>query len=205
MILDIKMMLPQSFFQSNDVVRIARELIGCSLHSLTDGHYCSGIIIETEAYAGITDKASHAYGGRYTERTKVLYLPAAHMYVYMCYGMHMLFNIVTADENTPHAVLIRALLPLQGIEVMRERRGAKVKDSALCDGPGKLSQALAIGKQHNAKLLSKDSVWIERHSVFPEEAVLAGARIGVDYAEEDALLPYRFSVDKNLSSLQRKQ
>ncbi|MCK9447670.1 MAG: DNA-3-methyladenine glycosylase [Bacteroidales bacterium] len=190
-------MLPSSFFEHEDVVAIAKRLIGCSLHSVVDGVYCSGLIIEAEAYAGAVDKASHAFGGRYTGRTKTLYLSAGHMYVYLCYGMHHLFNIVTAPQGIPHAVLIRALLPLTGIEAMQERRGNKIPFNRLCHGPGNLTKAMGISTIHNGLMLAEGYIWIESGRQIPEAAIEASARIGVQYAQEDALLPYRFTLAEN--------
>ena len=137
------MILPESFYNRKDVVKIARELLGKIL--VTEfGVRTSGIIVETEAYAGITDKASHAYGGRRTGRTEVMYSPGGTAYVYLCYGIHHLFNVVTNIEGIPHAVLIRAIEPVEGIETMLERRGKTKLSPSLTAGPGALSQALGI-------------------------------------------------------------
>jgi DNA-3-methyladenine glycosylase len=197
------MMLPLSFFQHDDVVGIASQLIGFSLHTLQDGVHSAGIIIETEAYAGVTDRASHAFGGRKTDRTSTMYLSGGHVYIYLCYGMHHLFNIVTADEGIPHAVLIRALLPIKGLEVMKARRGGRSSLSKLCEGPGNLTKAMGISTRHNAMKLSKGVLWLEREVDFPQHHILAGPRIGIDYAGADALLPYRFRLsDQALANQQ---
>ena len=185
-------MLPLSFFQHDDVVEIARQLIGCSLHTLQNGVHCAGMIIETEAYAGVTDRASHAFGGRKTDRTSTMYLRGGHIYVYLCYGMHHLFNIVTAGEGIPHAVLIRALLPTEGLEAMKSSRGGRAAFSKLCEGPGNLTKAMGISIRHNGMKLSKGALWLERDVDFPQHHIHAGPRIGIDYAGADALLPYRF-------------
>lgn len=186
------MLLPLSFFQHDDVVEIARQLIGCSLHTLQNGVHSAGIIIETEAYAGVTDRASHAYGGRKTDRTSTMYLQGGHVYVYLCYGMHHLFNIVTADEGIPHAVLIRSLLPTVGVEVMKARRGSRAAFAKLCEGPGNLTKAMGISMWHNSMKLTEDILWLEHDKDYPQHHILAGPRIGIDYAGTDALLPYRF-------------
>ena len=121
-----------------------------------------------------------------------MYLSGGHVYVYRCYGLHQLFNIVTAANEIPHAVLIRALHPVKGIEAMKSRRGSKAQLAKLCEGPGNLTKAMGISISHNGKMLSKNTLWIEAGIRFPESQIQSGPRIGVDYAGEDALLPYRF-------------
>lgn len=184
--------LDSSFYHRPDVVGVAKDLIGKKLCTHIDGSLTTGIITETEAYAGLTDKASHAYGGRFTERTKTMYATGGISYVYLCYGIHHLFNVVTYLESIPHAVLIRGIRPLEGIEMMLERRKAK-KLKRLSDGPGKLSKALGIGKAQNAISLLQDEIWIEETDVIvPEQELLVGPRVGIDYAEEHKELPWRF-------------
>lgn len=184
--------LPESYYLQTDVVFLARDLIGKRLCTHIEGVYCSGLISETEAYAGIEDKASHAYGGRFTDRTKTMYAAGGTSYVYLCYGVHQLFNVVTNVEGIPHAILIRGIKPEQGVEHMLKRRN-RSKKNGLSDGPGKLSKALGIGKAHNAISLLDDCIWIEDVSkAVPDEAVNVGPRIGIDYAEEHKDLPYRF-------------
>lgn len=184
--------IPASFFLQMNVVSLAKQLIGCRLNTFIDGKFCSGTVIETEAYAGETDKASHAFGGRKSARTSVMYNEGGIAYVYFCYGMHYLFNVVTAVEGVPHAILIRALLPVEGIETMQNRRGFKVKFSQLTNGPGKLTKAMGIGKTHNGIPLKEGRIWFENASQKLAGEIVATPRIGIDYAEEDALLPYRF-------------
>lgn len=184
--------LDNSFYKRPDVVSIAKELIGKKLCTHIDGLLTSGFITETEAYAGVTDKASHAYGDRFTDRTKTMYLPGGTSYVYLCYGVHYLFNVVTHLEGTPHAVLIRGIRPLEGIEIMQERRGGK-NPKGLADGPGKLSKAMGISKSQNAISLLADEVWIEATDIEVEGMhISTGPRIGIDYAEEHKDLPWRF-------------
>jgi DNA-3-methyladenine glycosylase len=196
--------VPLSFYRQTDVVRIARELLGKSLFTDSKGIITGGIITETEAYAGVTDKASHAYGGRFTERTQIMYRDGGYAYVYLCYGIHSLFNIVTNSQGIPHAILIRAILPTTGIDTMLERRGMKIAGAGFCKGPGKVSKALDIHYSHTGLLLSNKAakgaemkIWIEESDgIVPAEDLIITPRIGVDYAGEDALLPYRFELKK---------
>jgi DNA-3-methyladenine glycosylase len=133
--------LSPSYFQQEHVVTLAEELIGCKMNAISDGIHCSGIVAETEAYEGITDKASHAYMGRKTDRTSVMYRKGGVAYVYLCYGMHYLFNVVTAGENVPHAILIRAVLPCEGVETMQRRRGENIRFEQLANGPVKTDKS----------------------------------------------------------------
>lgn len=187
-------MLPADFYIRSDVVQIARELLGKVLVVKSGGQRCSGIISETEAYAGITDKASHAYGGRRTARTEPMYLRGGHAYVYLCYGIHNLFNVVTNIENIPHAVLIRAIKPLENTELMIARAAEKrMKGDGI--GPGKVTAMLGIGLEHNGASLLSDNLFIADYGIHINESdIECGKRIGVDYAAEDAELPYRFWV-----------
>lgn len=185
--------IPFSFFQRDAVQEIARDLLGKVLVTCFEGMKTSGRIVETEAYAGVTDRASHAFGGRLTERTRVMYEPGGLSYVYLCYGMHHLCNVVTNDVDVPHAVLIRALEPMDGVDVMQRRTGGRLRETQLCSGPGRLSKALGISTKHTGLPLSGDYFFIGDDGYVPDESViLATPRIGVDYAGDDAALPYRF-------------
>ena len=190
--------LPFSFYQSNDVNALALQLLGKRLFTRINGALTGGIIVETEAYKGVEDKASHAYGGRFTDRTRVMYENGGLSYVYLCYGIHHLFNVVTGPEATPHAVLIRGLEPLTGLELMMERRGMSVLKPNITAGPGALAKAMGIDRLLNAKDLTGEEIWIEES--LPDwniaEAV-AGPRVGVDYAGDHALLPWRYYVKGN--------
>ena len=196
--------VPASFYHQADVVKIARDLLGKSLYTSYLGVVTGGIITETEAYAGVTDKASHAYGGRFTDRTRTMYREGGCAYVYLCYGIHSLFNIVTNVEGIPHAVLIRGLFPTVGTDVMLERRGVKKMDKDFCIGPGKVSKSLGIHYSHSGLLLTasvtgKDAmkIWIEEEDrLIINNKIISTPRIGVDYAQEDALLPYRFELKR---------
>ena len=187
--------LPRRFYEGTDVVGIARDLIGKVLVTHIDGKLTSARIVETEAYAGVTDKASHAYGGRRTNRTEVMFGRGGVAYVYLCYGIHHLFNVVTHAAETPHAVLIRAGEPLEGADVMRKRTGKRPGDKSLGRGPGNISKALGITTALTGESLLGNLIYIADDGfAYAPEDIVASARIGVDYAGQDALLPYRFSV-----------
>ena len=184
------------FYVREDVVQISRELLGKVLCTNLNGQVTKAIITETEAYAGVSDKASHAYGGRRTKRTEPLYMSGGTAYVYLCYGIHHLFNVVTNNTGTPYAVLIRAGSSFEGGELMHKRRNKRHGDKSLLTGPGSLSQALGITTELTGTNLMGDQIWIEDHEIFvAAEEIAAGPRVGIDYAEEDSTRPYRFIVD----------
>jgi len=172
--------------------RIARFFLGKFLCVQAPDGYAEGMITETEAYGGPLDKASHAFGNRRTARTEIMFAPGGAAYVYFCYGMHRLFNIVTGPQDSPQAVLVRAVQISAGHEVVRLRRpGVKEKDWA--SGPGRVCAALGIAMSHNRSDLLGETIWIEdRGIVPPSRQVKRTPRIGVDYAEEWALKPWRF-------------
>jgi DNA-3-methyladenine glycosylase len=187
------MKLPLSFYLRDDVVAIARELPGKVIVTRFDGKLTSGIITETEAYAGVVDRASHAYGGRRTTRTEIMFRRGGTAYIYLCYGVHSLFNVVTNKEDIPHAVLVRAIEPLDGLQVILERLGAEAVRKNMCNGPGKASKALGLHFSDSGTDLLGDTIWLEdRKITVKSKDVLASPRIGIDYAGEDAKLPYRF-------------
>jgi len=190
--------LPQSFYQSHDVVGISRALLGKFLMTEIDGVRTGGMVVETEAYCGETDKACHAHLNRRTKRTEIMFGPGGHAYVYLCYGIHHLFNIVTNVKGKADAVLIRAIEPTEGVEVMQQRRDMQKLQPRLTAGPGSLSKALGISTQHYGSLLINPPIWIEDRGVgIPESSIIASPRVGVDYAEEDAALPWRFRMKGN--------
>lgn len=190
----MKNQLKEAYYQNPDVLFLARDLIGKTLCTRINGVLTGGIITETEAYAGVTDKASHAYGNRRTKRTETMYSAGGVSYVYLCYGIHRLFNIVTNAADIPHAILVRAIYPGIGIEEILRRRGVKPSPT-LCIGPGKVSQALGIDLMHNNLSLNGKVIWIQDdHVNINPKDIQVGPRIGVDYAAEDAKLPYRFWV-----------
>ena len=184
--------LPKYFYQREDVLTIAEELLGKLLVTRFEGQLSSGRIIETEAYAGVSDRASHAFGGKLTNRTAPLYEPGGISYVYLCYGIHHLFNVVTHKKGTPHAVLIRAVEPIEGIDIMQQRIPNSPL-STLGRGPGKLSRALGIHTRHTGMGLQGKELFIyDDGCSYSKNQIQRYPRIGVDYAGEDALLPYRF-------------
>jgi DNA-3-methyladenine glycosylase len=190
--------LPESYYIGNDVVSIARDLIGKYLFTRIDGLITGGYIVETEAYNGIIDKASHAYGNRQTPRTSTMFQQGGIAYVYLCYGIHEMLNVVTSVEGQPHAVLIRAINPTIGLDVMQARRNMAVIKPTITMGPGSVAKALGISRKINAISFQSDTLWIEDQGLtFPDETVAAVPRVGVDYAKEDALLPYRFYAKGN--------
>jgi len=196
------MPLSRSFYLRADVAQIARDLLGKLLVTRMDGVATSGIICETEAYAGVTDRASHAFGGRRTARTEVMYARGGTAYVYFCYGMHSLFNVVTNQKDIPHAVLVRGIFPVDGIETMLLRAGKTKVSGDFGTGPGRVAKILGIHCSHTGLDLVKmpvnktvPAIWIEGREVsFGPADIMAGPRVGIGYAGEDALLPYRFWV-----------
>jgi len=189
------MKLPQSFYERDDVVQISRELLGKYLFTYIDGDLTGGYIVETEAYNGVIDRASHAFGNRQTPRTQIMFGHGGVSYVYLCYGIHEMFNVVTNTEGTPHAILIRAVHPTDGLDIMLLRRNMEKVKNNITSGPGSVAQALGISRKINAISLQSDVLWIEdRGMTFPNEAIAAVPRVGVAYAGPDALLPYRFYV-----------
>ncbi|WET50192.1 DNA-3-methyladenine glycosylase [Chryseobacterium indologenes] len=192
------MKLPLSYYSNQDVLFMAQDLLGKVLFTNIDGEITAGIIVETEAYHGVSDKASHAYGGRRTDRTETLYNQGGISYVYLCYGIHHLFNVVTSVEDDPHAVLVRAVEPLIGKEIMEMRRNMPASKAAISAGPGSAAKALGIDRSFNKKDLNGSDIWIEDHGIhYSSDTIVAGPRIGVAYAQEDALLPWRFFVNGN--------
>ena len=190
--------LPYSFYQQEDVIDLAKQLLGKQLFTLIDGELTGGTIVETEAYNGVIDKASHSYGGRFTPRTSTMYEAGGVAYVYLCYGIHHLFNVVTGIKGNPQAVLIRGLAPIVGIETMLKRRKMLSLASRITAGPGALSQALGIDKKLNTKDLLGDEIWMEDNKItYKQDQVVASPRVGVAYAEDHALLPYRFYIKGN--------
>lgn len=190
--------LTRDFYDRDDVVAVSRDLLGKVLCSRIGGELCRAVITETEAYAGESDRASHAFGGRRTARTEPMYARGGRAYVYLCYGIHHLFNVVTGRAGVPHAVLVRGGRPLSGETRMRERRGGRRPARALMDGPGKLAQALGITTAVTGETLAGRRIWIEDHGIrVPADEIEVGPRIGVDYAGADASRPYRFLVSQD--------
>ena len=185
--------LNKSFYQRNDVLKIAKELIGKVLVTCFDNTITAGRIVETEAYNGVIDMASHAYNNKRTQRTEIMYASGGVGYVYLCYGIHHLFNVVTNIENIPDAVLIRAIEPMVGQEQMLLRARKSIIDNTITKGPGNLSRALGIYKMHSGIDLAGSDIFVADDGYVPDlREIKITPRIGVDYAGEDAFLPYRF-------------
>ena len=189
--------LPLSFYLREDVLTIAKELLGKVLVTNWDGELTSGRIVETEAYAGELDRASHASKGR-TERTAVMYGSGGQAYVYLCYGIHQMFNIVTSKEGEPHAILIRAIEPVEGKEIMLERTGKKTWDNTVTSGPGRVGKALGFHTSQCGLSLVSDELYIADDGFHVKEsAIVSSPRIGVDYAGAHAEWHYRFYIKGN--------
>jgi len=187
--------LPEAFYQRKDVVRIARELLGKLLVTRFDGRQTAGRIVEVEAYNGVVDKASHSYGGRRTKRTEIMYGHGGLAYVYLIYGIHHLFNVVTNVADVPHAILVRGIEPVDGIDTMLYRMKKEQPDYTVGRGPGNVSKALGIHTSHTGISLLGDTIFIASDGVrITPSRIVATPRIGVGYAAEDALLSYRFYV-----------
>ncbi|MXV50487.1 DNA-3-methyladenine glycosylase [Pedobacter sp. HMF7647] len=196
------MKLSDDFYRREDVVLIAKELLGKFLYTRINGIVTGGMIVETEAYRGPEDRGSHAYNGRRTPRNETMYAAGGHVYMYICYGIHDMLNIVTGQEGTSHAVLIRAVDPTEGIDIMRERRNIFGNDSQLCKGPGALAKALGLAKIHNGTSLHGSEIWIEDRNVnYSEDQIIASPRIGMNFAGPYKTIPWRFYVkgNKNVS------
>jgi DNA-3-methyladenine glycosylase len=197
--------LPREFYLREDTLQIARELLGKILVvPMTTGERVSGMIVEAEAYMGAIDKAAHSYGNRRTVRTETMFAIGGTVYIFFIYGMYFQFNVVVGAIDSPHAILIRAVEPIEGIEIMRERRTArskkpeaKILDKNLTSGPGKLCIALGIDKTFNNEDLLGNRVWLEEGKTFSNAEIATGKRIGIDYAEEYAEKPWRFWVKEN--------
>ncbi|HEY0458209.1 MAG TPA: DNA-3-methyladenine glycosylase [Pyrinomonadaceae bacterium] len=190
--------LSREFYLRPDTLQIAQDLIGKLLVVPTEtGERVSGMIVETEAYLGEIDKAAHSYKNRRTARNEITYAIGGHAYVFFIYGMYFQFNIVCGALDSPHVVLIRAIEPVESIEIMRERRlrknpPAKMADKNLTSGPGKLCIALDINRRLNGEDLLGNNIWLEDFKTFPAKEIKIGKRIGIDYAEEFAEKPWRF-------------
>jgi DNA-3-methyladenine glycosylase len=187
--------LERDFYTRADTLSVARDLLGKRLVvPSAAGLRVSARIVEVEAYLGVEDRAAHSYGGRRTARTEVMFRVGGTVYVFFVYGMHHQFNVVTGPEGRPHVVLVRAVEPEEGIESMRERRPVK-KERELTNGPGKLCRALGIDAGYNGADLTGGRVWVEETGAkFGAEEIVAGPRVGIDYAGEDVLKPWRFWV-----------
>lgn len=192
--------IPLSFYRQDDTVSLGKSLIGKYLFSCLppENALTGGMIIETESYCGIEDRACHAYNNRRTKRTEVMFSSGGIAYVYFCYGIHNLFNIVVNKKDVPHAILIRAIAPSHGVETMLRRRKKSEQTSSLASGPGSLCQALGINRMHNGISLDGDQIWLEDPgTVIPPNDIEATPRMGIDYAGVDVLKPWRFVLKRS--------
>lgn len=192
--------LGKSFYLNPDTLWLAKSLLGKKLCTSINGFTASGIISETEAYLGAGDRASHAHNNRRTPRTDIMFREGGISYVYLCYGIHCLFNVVTGNKDYPHAILIRSVIPADGIAMMMQRRKTSIAEN-ITSGPGNLTKALGINLSHNAISLTGKTIWIEDAGVeVPAGNITTTTRIGVNYAGKDALLPFRFLLNQIHSS-----
>ncbi|MBT8218758.1 MAG: DNA-3-methyladenine glycosylase [Bacteroidia bacterium] len=192
-------LLPESFYLSKDVLHIAKSLIGKVINTNIEGKFTSGMIVETEAYRAPDDKACHAYNNRLTNRTKVMFEKGGIAYIYLCYGIHHLFNVVTADAGLAHAILIRGIEPLDGISTMCDRRRKSKIDYSLTSGPGTASLALGITSKLSGISITKTNspIYLTDYKTFHKERIFASPRVGIDYAEECAKWPWRFRLKES--------
>jgi DNA-3-methyladenine glycosylase len=190
--------LPRSFYLRENVLQISEELLGKFLVTKINGIITSGMITEVEAYNGIIDKASHSFSGRRTPRNEIMYAHGGAAYVYICYGIHHLFNVVTNQKDVPHAILVRGIEPVEGIDTMLKRRKMLTPSYNLTAGPGALAKALGIDKKHTGLDLLGDAIWIEDRGVkIPAKKIQRTIRVGVESAGKDARLPYRYIIRDN--------
>ena len=199
------MKLPLSFYQRNDAVLVARELLGKLVYTLIDGEITGGVIVETEAYQGPEDRGSHAFNNRKTPRNEMMYSAGGVAYMYICYGIHDMLNVVTGEPGVSHAVLIRAVEPRVGVDIMRQRRQIFKEDARLCRGPGALAKALGLVKAHNGISLQEDTLWIEdSEEEIKDNDIIASARVGMNFDgpyKTMAFLPQRQSECKQATHL----
>ncbi|HKJ46774.1 MAG TPA: DNA-3-methyladenine glycosylase [Balneolales bacterium] len=190
------MKLDQSFYRRDDVLQIGKDLLGKYLFTRLNGdEITGGMIVETEAYMGAVDKAAHSYDNRRTERTEIMYQQGGVAYVYLCYGIHSLFNVITNDKDIPEAVLIRAVKPTHGVGTILERRNKVKLQRNVAGGPGMLTKALGIDTSHDGLDLTGNKIWIEDLDFkVKERNIICSPRVGVDYAEEDAANPWRYRI-----------
>jgi len=186
--------LPLSFYRRADTLQISRELLGKVISTHIDNQLTQGLITEVEAYCGENDKACHAHLSRRSKRTEIMFAAGGVAYVYLCYGIHRLFNIVTNALDEPHAILIRSIEPISGLEQMMLRRQKEKLQRSLTAGPGNFSQSMGIELEHYGVDLTGEQIWLEWREDLPLNQIKQSPRIGIDYAGEDAKLPWRFTI-----------
>ncbi len=190
--------LKLDFYLNQDAISVGKNLLGKYLFTKIDNIITGGMIVETESYIGPEDKACHAYNNKRTLRTEAMFQKGGIAYVYLCYGIHALLNVVTNIEDIPHAILIRAIKPICGIDTMLKRRNKKKLDKTLTSGPGSLTKALGINKNHNKISFLKDIIWLEDRNIkIKNSDIISSARVGIDYAEEYRDKPWRFRIQQS--------
>jgi len=188
--------LSADFYTRENTLLVCRQLLGKKLCTSIDGIFTSGIIVETEAYRGPGDLGSHAYNNKRTTRNDIMYAEGGVVYMYICYGIHDMLNIVTGKEGSSHAVLIRALQPADGVLHMCERR--EIQDlKRLCKGPGALAKALGLSKKHNGVSLESDLIWVEDAPALVEESIVETSRVGLNIQGLYRDIPWRFYIKGN--------
>lgn len=193
---ELKDKLSIDFYERTDVVEIAQDLLGKMIYTQIDGQLTGGYIVETEAYS-YKEKACHAYANKRTQRTDIMFGSAGKVYVYLCYGIHHLFNIVTHKEGIAEAILIRAIHPTVGIDTMLQRRSMKTLAPRITAGPGSMSKALGITTDLYGENLTANRIWLTKGVSIEPTAIIKSPRVGVDYAGADALLPWRFRISND--------
>ena len=188
--------LKEDFYLNPDVIKVSQSLLGKIIETNINQKKTIGMIVETEAYAGVEDQASHAFGNKLTKRNKIMFDNGGVAYVYLCYGIHTLFNIVTNKKSIPHAILVRAIEPLEGISIMEERRNL-YNGHNISSGPGKLTQALGISMKHNGITLNGPEIMLRGYKNISKNNIIASPRIGIQYAGKDILNPWRFRIFNN--------
>ena len=193
------MILPKEFYTREDTLSVAKDLLGKYLFTALDGKLTGGMIVETEAYIGPLDAGSHAFNNRRTTRNETMYAEGGVTYMYICYGIHDMLNVVTGAKDSSHAVLIRAVEPRVGIDIMQQRRGENIPLKRLCSGPGALARAFGLKKIHDGMdMSSRNTIWIEDQGTILSEAdIKASGRVGLGCSEPYFSIPWRFYIDRN--------
>ena len=188
--------IPKNYYQNQDILFLAKDLLGKVLCTDFNGEYCEAKIIETEAYKAPEDKGSHAYQNLRTKRTETMFQAGGHAYVYLCYGIHSMVNVVTGPENLAHAILIRAVEPMNNIQIMKDRVKTKKKDFLLGSGPGNVCKAMGISTDNNGvELFKKGKIWIkDSKEIIDQSNIVASPRVGIAYAEQWAHKKWRFYI-----------
>ncbi len=200
MVLDKQRLLEERFhkgFYLRGAEEVAKDILGMKLVHETPEGITIGRIVETEAYLGEEDPASHAFEGKRTERTDILYKEGGKAYVYLIYGMYRCFNVVTEEKGMPQSVFIRALEPVGGLDLMKKRRGMEKNELELTNGPGKLSTAMGISLNHSGADLCKSGLLLSSYESKEDLEIVSDERINVDYAEEARNWPLRFYLKNN--------